>query len=108
MSDLKLLGIEELGKAGGARIVLFFNPERGTCRTFEPRVLEAAGRLGLGEFLFGVNTAGVEDAAAAFGVPGVPSLALVVDGRPVEWLFGVHPEAVVLETMGRWKERMGL
>ena len=108
MAKFRDVNIDELAFEKGSRLVYFCHPTSGPCRTFEPQLVEFLDRLGFSDdAVLRVNTQGREDAASALGVMGVPALALVIDGKPREWLFGRLSDEFVLATLTRWKDILG-
>jgi len=107
MPELREVHIDNLSSESGARVVYFWSPGSGPCRTFEPQLVDFLGRLGIGDVVLKVNIVGFEDSAREFGVLGVPALAFVVDGEPQEWLFGRLSGEFVFETLSRWKGLLG-
>jgi len=86
-----------------ALMVMFYSPTCPYCRALAPLYEEAASIYGDRLLFARVNVYESPEAAAAFGVMGVPTVIGVVSGRPVLRLVGlVDPETLeraILELM---------
>lgn len=80
----------------------FWAPWCGPCRTLTP-ILERLAEAFQGRFLLAkVNADDHQSLAMQFGVRGIPSAKLLVNGEVVDGFTGALPESAVHEFLQRW------
>jgi len=99
--------LQELERGCRVLFIMFYSPTCPYCRAFAPLFAEAAGIYGDKAAFARVNVYELPEAAAMYGVMGVPTTIAVVDGRPVFRLVGLVDPETFEEAILRALERAG-
>jgi putative thioredoxin len=76
-------------------LVDFWAPWCGPCRQLTPVLEQLVAELGGRVLLAKVNTDEQMQLAALFGIKSLPTVLLILDGRPVDGFLGVQPESAI-------------
>jgi thioredoxin 1 len=95
-------GLDEFVAANDVVLVDFYADWCGPCRMLEPVVETLAAETDAA--VAKVDVDANQRLAGAYGVRGVPTLALFADGEPVEQVVGVRGEDELRSLIGRYTE----
>ena len=91
--DKDILGTE------GVVLVDFWAPWCGPCRMQTPILEKLAGSGKISAKIAKVNTDENPEIAQKYGIESIPTLILFKDGKEIDRMVGVQPEAVLKEKL---------
>lgn len=100
LTDANFASVVE--SATGPVLVDCWAPWCGPCRMIAPVIESLAGQFAGRALVTKLNTDENQQTARRFGINSIPTLLFFKDGREVERLIGVRPQAEIAQALQRW------